>query len=445
MLSFAVICHKSVIDWGQNMDIRDRAKALRNQIDLRTIAAGYSTLSGREGDRLRKGPCPKCGGKDRFEVQRGMFFCRQCKPAEQGKGKHDAFEFVQWMGFASNFLEAYEWLARYAGNPSLVKPSQAATTTNQPAATINWQDATWQQKAQAEARSAVDRLAKAQTGKPGRDYLTSRGIEQATWEACGVGWGEGWNDGIKALALGVTIPWYAEDGQITSIQYRFVDGQGVRFGRFMYPKRSGGYTGQTILHRTPTRNSDTLIVCEGEINALSLWQATSYDVVSFGSESSKGNAATKQAIADLAQRYDRVLVWADKGKIAAELAALIGNKAKAIRSPKGKDGEKRDANDLLQMGMLTEIIERRLPSPCQAQPVAAPATDGDLTGYVGATVDDATWQALQQRLTLPEYEGWTLQARSEGDGWHIYRLHMAALADEGEQAQNLTKPDIVTA
>lgn len=420
---------------------------LRNQIDLRTIAANYTTLLGREGDRYRKGPCPRCpqdGNEDRLEVHRDMFFCRVCLPAEQGKGKHDCFDFVQWMGFASNFLEAYEWLARYAGGSiSPVRPSTPPPATPVPA--INWQNATWQQKAQAEARSAVNCLAKAQTGKPGRDYLISRGIEQATWEACGVGWGEGWNAELGATAPAIVLPWCAEDGRLTHIQYRFVAGQGQRYGRFMYPKRKGGYAGDAILYRTPTRNSNTLIVCEGEINALSLWQATSYDVASFGSEST--TAVTKQAIADLAQRYDRVLVWADKGKIAAELAALIGDKAKATPSPKGKDGKKRDANDLLQVGMLTAIIERRLPPPCQAEPVAAPApaADADLTSFVGSTVDDATWQALQQRLKQRKYEGWTLQARAEGDGWHIYRLHMAALADEGEQAQRVTNADIVTA
>jgi phage/plasmid primase-like uncharacterized protein len=394
---------------------------LRNQIDLRAIAASYSTLSGREGDRLRKGPCPRCGGKDRFEVHQDKFFCRQCKPAESGKGKHDCFDFVQWMGFASNFIEAYEWLARYAGSPSSVRPSTPPPAAPLPA--LNWQDATWQQKAQTEARSAVDCLAKAVTGKPGRDYLTSRGIEQATWEACGVGWGEGWNAGIGATAPAIVLPWYAEDGRITHIQYRFVDGQGQRFGRFAYPKSKDGFKGDAILYRTPARGSDALIICEGEINALSLWQATSYDVASFGSQSV--TAATKQAIADLAQRYARVLVWADKGSVAAELAQLIGDHAKPVKSPKGKDG-----NDLLQMGMLTAMIERLLPSPCQAEPVTEPAAEPDLTSLVGQTVDSATWAALQQQLKMPDYEGWTLHARAEGDGWHIYQLHVAPLADD---------------
>lgn len=69
---------------------------------------------------------------------------------------------------------------------------------------------------------------------------------------------------------------------------------------------------------------------------------------------------------------------------------------------------------------------------------------GDLTGYVGQTVDGATWAALQQRLQQRKYEGWTLQARPASNGWHIYRLHMAALADEGEQAKRVTSDDLVT-
>lgn len=399
---------------------------LRSQIDLRTIAAGYSTLSGREGDRLRKGPCPRCGGTDRFEVQRDKFFCRQCLPAEQGRGKHDCFDFVQWMGFASNFLEAYEWLARYTGNPSLVRPSVPAAPTSQPPPAINWQDATWQHQAQSTARQAA-KLLPTHLGEKGREYLAQRGIEQATWEACGLGWGEGYNAGLSAMAWGIVIPWYAEDGRITHIQYRFVDGQGQRYGKFKYPKNSSGHGGEAILYRLPMRNTDTLILVEGEINALSIWQATDYDVASFGSQSV--TAATKQAIADLAQRYDRVLVWADKPNIAAELTTLMNGRAKAIQSPKGKD-----ANDLLKLGMLSTFIERMLPPfPCQAEPT--PAAEPDLTNYVGATVDGATWAALQQRLKQPEYEGWTMQAKQEGDGWHVYRLHVAPLVPVIEHMQ----------
>ena len=53
-----------------------------------------------------EGPCPKCGGDDRFHVHRGKgwFFCRKCH-LEKG----DAIEFVQWMR-AMPFPEAVEQL-----------------------------------------------------------------------------------------------------------------------------------------------------------------------------------------------------------------------------------------------------------------------------------------------------------------------------------------------
>lgn len=68
---------------------------LKNSVDLRHLASQYTALRGREGAREWYGPCPKCGGKDRFHVTQTGFFCSYC----HGKRslKHDAIEFIEWV------------------------------------------------------------------------------------------------------------------------------------------------------------------------------------------------------------------------------------------------------------------------------------------------------------------------------------------------------------
>ncbi|MDI9546901.1 MAG: hypothetical protein QM346_04815, partial [Chloroflexota bacterium] len=95
----------------------------------------------------------------------------------------------------------------------------------------------------------------------------------------------------------------------------------------------------------PAEQMRTLLLCEGEINAMSCRQAageTRLDVLSLGSES----ATITPAMAALAGRYGLALVWADREEVAQRLMAALPG-AVGIQSPNGKD-----ANDLLKEGLL---------------------------------------------------------------------------------------------
>ena len=87
------------------------------------------------------------------------------------------------------------------------------------------------------------------------------------------------------------------------------------------------------------------MLCEGELNAASIWQAahlSGVDVLSLGSESQR----LTEAMIAYAGKFGQVIAWADRAEIAAGLrAALPGSFA--VQSPKG-----RDANDLLKAGLL---------------------------------------------------------------------------------------------
>ena len=75
-------------------------KRIKEGVNLIDLAGRYTTLR-RESATEMAGPCPKCGGDDRFHVRPGWFFCRQCHT------KHgDAYEFVQWIGLAHSFPTA---------------------------------------------------------------------------------------------------------------------------------------------------------------------------------------------------------------------------------------------------------------------------------------------------------------------------------------------------
>ena len=107
-------------------------------------------------------------------------------------------------------------------------------------------------------------------------------------------------------------------------------------------------------------HGDTLLLCEGELNALSIWQAARaigldrLDVLSFGSESMAGGDLAREQAA----RYQRVLVWADKAGIARAIMAEMPG-ARGLRSVE-RDGQKLDANALLQAGALGDFLRAAL-------------------------------------------------------------------------------------
>ncbi len=73
---------------------------LKSRLDLRELAMRYTRLR-RVSARELAGPCPRCGGEDRFHVQAGWWFCRQCHPK-----RGDAIELVRFLNLAHSFRDA---------------------------------------------------------------------------------------------------------------------------------------------------------------------------------------------------------------------------------------------------------------------------------------------------------------------------------------------------
>lgn len=308
----------------------------------RAKAADLLALAGRHTE-LRKiaraeyaGPCPKCGGTDRFHVhaENGWWFCRQCH-----EKRGDAIEFVRWTGAAHTFGEAVAYLtnahpapARIARRPA-PKPKARAWTAK------TWQASAWRELSR--AITAMD------TKGLGLDYLAGRGITHETARKWLIGaLPDVWHPGRREKLPALVMPWIDRRLRITALQYRFI---APVEKRDRFAQKAGGE--RIIFGATQRRaHPDTaaaLMLVEGELNALSIAQAMpAVDVLSYGPQ---GNAKRPE-LATIAGRYPRVIIWADEGGRALAASKAIPA-AVAMQSPDGLD-----ANDLLQAGELRTFL-----------------------------------------------------------------------------------------
>ena len=94
----------------------------------------------------------------------------------------------------------------------------------------------------------------------------------------------------------------------------------------------------------------TLIITEGELNAISCWQVagTWADVLSIGSQENARQVGVLDALKQVALPYRQIIVWLDERERALTLADRIAPfNGTAVWSAHGLD-----ANDLLQRGLL---------------------------------------------------------------------------------------------
>jgi DNA primase len=324
---------------------------IKQNADITVLAGRYTTLR-RASAGEWAGPCPKCGGDDRFHVKRDWFFCRQCH-----EKRGDAIAFLQWAG-GLGFQDACAALSggslpAVTNGPVTPKQAKAKGYTLPPG------------KARAIGKAARSALS-SPAGGPGRVYLVDRGLWPETWETFGLGYCLAslpgtWNPETKTHSTpkqpAICMPWTLGNGTIPAIRYRFLNAQPYTDidGKERTEKQTAQFASDFIgklfggcALSGPDR-AQTLVLCEGEINAMSIWQATAgeIDVLSLGSESVQLSKSAIRAIL----RYGRVIVWVDKGEIAQQfMRALPG--VVGFKSPNGKD-----ANDWLKAQHLAEIVQ----------------------------------------------------------------------------------------
>ena len=216
-----------------------------------------------------------------------------------------------------------------------------------------WKNANWQENAKAQVERAHEDLLFHPNAQPARDYLASRGITPGTWEAFRLG--AALNPDGKNIGHVVTIPWLLKDHRVTNIRYRLVTPIQRKKGKQKYDSKPAG---DALIFGGHLRNkSNTLILCEGELNAMSIWQAAqdayfSLDVLSYGARRINNLVLTQ--LRKVANSYQNVAIIADSAADAQHNAQALqlSIPCMAIANPNGKD-----PNELLEDGTLIDLIQ----------------------------------------------------------------------------------------
>ena len=349
---------------------------IKRLVDCRDIAARYSELR-KQSLTESAGPCPFCGGTDRFRVFADHWFCRPDGIGHCGR-KGDTIALVM-LRENVDFRRACELLSG-----GVLPTTSVPAKPVKPAPKLNpWNEDKQLQKAVAAHKALLSGAGK--YAELSREYLTSRGITVATVEAFKLGYravdlpGSADYDTNRhsyPKQMAILIPWFDRNSSLVAIKYRFLEAHeyvDLSGEQRKESKTSRGNFAGALFGWQAVKGPETnkvLIITEGEINALSLWQAGNglVDVLSPGTESMLENLS--DSVTDYARQYQHRIVWADKGNIADSAALAIG--AASMRSPSGQD-----ANDLLKAGKLEKLLGAMLkkigatveaPSP-SAQPI----------------------------------------------------------------------------
>ena len=291
----------------------DQIKKNTNLIDL---ASRYTELR-RESSKESSGACPKCGGDNRFHVKDDMFFCRQCYDLHNNK-PHDAIAFVQWVE-GCDFVTACNILGGNVAVSSrpVVQPmcKKAPIKPWDGEKELSWVNAMHRSLMCGQSEHAAVAL----------NYLIERGVRQEAITAYKIGFRfvtlpATWDETQKLLSypkqLAISLPWFDHEGALVAVKYRFIeshtytdiDGKKRTVDKTSRGEMAGEMFGWQVLKGSDTCR--TLVICEGETNALSIWLASggTMDVLSAGNESQLKRIP--QIAAEKAKKYGRVIIWA---------------------------------------------------------------------------------------------------------------------------------------
>jgi len=298
-------------------------KARTNLLDLVGRDTHLKRVSTTDGGEYA-GPCPFCGGTDRFRVKpgRGRWWCRQCSDDSRWG---DAIAYVMRRD-GIDFREACEHLD---GPPTATRNSPAAHAAH---AAIIAQVPTRQWRRQAEDGVAYcEETLWSARGQRARAWLNARGLSDQTLRYWRVGYNERDQD-IAGLWVrrGITLPWVI-DGEVWHIK--------VRRPSNSDPKYTAVKGGQPLLYGGGTlRDRRVAVLVEGEFDAMLLHQEAG-DLVGVATLGSCSATLDVRAM-HLLLPVPRVLVAYDRdapGQQGAGKQLSLSRRMRAIQPPHGDD------------------------------------------------------------------------------------------------------------
>lgn len=308
---------------AQKLDTRD----LLRRVDLFALMANDGVeLHGRGAERY--GACPKCGGTDRFHVREflaiGYFFCRQCH-----EDRGDAIEYLRWR-HGLRFAEAIELLGkprwRYvskSSGPPIESPPPEA----------------WQRQANALVETCATALFDgSDASRRALGHLTQhRGLSESTLHVHQIGFNpRGRRIEGMWCAEGITLP-TRMCGTLWQVRVRkprrLISTLAPNKYTSVLGSRAGLFNGDAL------SDARTAILFGGEFDSMLASQGAADGVacVTFGSESKAPTLRWQVCFA----QTPNVLIGFDSdpaGEAGAEKWRMaLGNKARRVRVPHGKD------------------------------------------------------------------------------------------------------------
>ncbi len=342
------------------------AKQINATFDLLSLVGDLHKAGG-----YHVGPCPFCGGRDRFTVKHAedgdRWHCRQC-----GDGKyHTAIDYIMRRD-SVDFKTAIQILGGDVDSREFI-PRTASKGPDLPTwmkSEAKWRAPEWQADAWRIIHQTSDWLFNP-GGELGQEYLASRALHKGTWYSWLLGFEHHYDSFTKRKRPAIVIPWLdfdrIEDAVIMAVKYRFIDELAKQDPNRRFTALAGSASVLFGLgHAVPSHQ--TLLFIEGEFNCLSVNQCmpSGLTCLSFGSEGG-GDERTMQAIAE---HYEHVFVWADDlwdnprlMMRAKDLRALVKGNGKKLQSVK-QDGIKFDANELLKREALHSFLTQILGVQC---------------------------------------------------------------------------------
>lgn len=241
----------------------------QSAVDILALTGACTELK-RVGSQYM-GPCPFCGGEDRFYVspRKQAWGCRHCTP-----GYNDAISFVakrDGLNLRQDFDRALTALAlpvsQYVTRPPANRPKPEVQISD-----LGDYDAFltgWQRGADKFITDTVNAL-HSESGAKALEYLTvKRGLRVSSVERYELGYNataheRSWG-GVKVwLPRGIVIPWHNNHGGYWRIRIRRADGSGKKYAQ------AGGAANGLYVAGGRIMPHKTVVLAEGEFDALAV-------------------------------------------------------------------------------------------------------------------------------------------------------------------------------